>query len=192
MSKEIKVALFIIASVLIAVFGSNFLMSKGIFSSSNTYYVVFDNTEGLYKSNLIVINGIQVGKVADMQLIKEGKNVDKILVTLDINDDIKIPTGSKAILGAEGTGLMGDMMVKIKKNNKSTEFLKEGDYLEKGVEIGLMTPPLGLSVYVIKSSLDDTEISLGTIFAGAFPFVIITFVIAVLLMMFPTLSLLLL
>jgi len=138
MSKEIKVALFIIASVLIAVFGSNFLMSKGIFSSSNTYYVVFDNTEGLYKSNLIVINGIQVGKVADMQLIKEGKNVDKILVTLDINDDIKIPTGSKAILGAEGTGLMGDMMVKIKKNNKSTEFLKEGDYLEKGVEIGLI------------------------------------------------------
>ncbi len=61
-----------------------------------------------------------------------------------------------------------------------------------GVEIGLMTPPLGLSVYVIKSSLDDTEISLGTIFAGAFPFVIITFVITVLLMMFPTLSLLLL
>ena len=53
-----------------------------------------------------------------------------------------------------------------------------------GVEIGLMTPPLGLSVYVIKSSLDNPEISLGTIFAGAFPFVIITFAIAVLLMMF--------
>ena len=73
-----------------------------------------------------------------MQLIKEGKDVDKILVTLDINDDIKIPTGSKAILGAEGTGLMGDMMVKIKKNNKSKEFLQSGDYLEKGVEIGLI------------------------------------------------------
>ncbi|MED5535892.1 MAG: TRAP transporter large permease subunit [Pseudomonadota bacterium] len=61
-----------------------------------------------------------------------------------------------------------------------------------GVEIGLMTPPLGLSVYVIKSSLDNPEISLGTIFAGAFPFVIITFTVTVLLMMFPTLSLLLL
>jgi len=61
-----------------------------------------------------------------------------------------------------------------------------------GVEIGLMTPPLGLSVYVIKSSLDNPEISLGTIFAGAFPFVIITFTVTILLMMFPTLSLLLL
>ena len=61
-----------------------------------------------------------------------------------------------------------------------------------GVEIGLMTPPLGLSVYVIKSSLDDAEISLGTIFAGAFPFVVITFAVTVLLMAFPALSLMLL
>ena len=138
MSKEIKVAIFIIISVLVAVFGSNFLMSKGIFSSSNTYYVVFDDTEGLYKSNLIVINGIQVGKVSDMELIKEGKDIDKILVTLDINDDIKLPVGSKAILGSEGTGLMGDVLVKIKKNNKSTEYLEDGSYLEKGFEIGLI------------------------------------------------------
>lgn len=59
-----------------------------------------------------------------------------------------------------------------------------------GVEIGLMTPPLGLSVYVIKSSLNDPDISLGAIFAGSFPFVVITFVVTVLLMAFPGLSLL--
>ena len=58
-----------------------------------------------------------------------------------------------------------------------------------GVEIGLMTPPLGLSVYVIQSSLDDDRIGLGTIFAGSFPFVVITFAVTVLLMAFPGLSL---
>jgi tripartite ATP-independent transporter DctM subunit len=58
-----------------------------------------------------------------------------------------------------------------------------------GVEIGLLTPPLGLSVYVIKSSLDDKSISLGTIFAGAFPFVLITLAVTILLMAFPGLSL---
>jgi len=57
------------------------------------------------------------------------------------------------------------------------------------VEIGLLTPPLGLSVFVIKSSLDDKTISLGTIFAGAFPFVMITLGITILLMAFPQLSL---
>ena len=59
-----------------------------------------------------------------------------------------------------------------------------------GVEIGLMTPPLGLSVYVIKSSLNDPDISLGAIFAGSFPFVVITFLVTILLMAFPGLSLL--
>jgi TRAP-type C4-dicarboxylate transport system permease large subunit len=58
-----------------------------------------------------------------------------------------------------------------------------------GIEIGLLTPPLGLSVYVIKSSLDDKSISLGTIFAGSFPFVLITLAVTILLMVFPQLSL---
>jgi len=61
-----------------------------------------------------------------------------------------------------------------------------------GIEIGLLTPPLGLSVYVIKSSLDDERISLGTIFAGAFPFVLITLGVTILLMAFPRLTLFLL
>ena len=61
-----------------------------------------------------------------------------------------------------------------------------------GVEIGLMTPPLGLSVYVIKSSLENENISLGSIFAGAFPFVLITLAVTILLIIFPSLSLMLL
>ncbi len=61
-----------------------------------------------------------------------------------------------------------------------------------GVEIGLMTPPLGLSVYVIKSSLEKENISLGSIFAGAFPFVLITLAVTILLILFPSLSLMLL
>ena len=41
------------------------------------------------------------------------------------------------------------------------------------VEIGLLTPPFGLSAFVIKSTLADSRISLGEIFRGAAPFAII-------------------
>ncbi len=61
-----------------------------------------------------------------------------------------------------------------------------------GVEIGLLTPPFGLSVFVVKSSLDDPTLSLGAIFAGAFPFVMITTAVTIVLMAFPALSTLLL
>jgi tripartite ATP-independent transporter DctM subunit len=60
-----------------------------------------------------------------------------------------------------------------------------------GVEIGLLTPPFGLSVYVIKSSLNDDRVTLGAIFAGSFPFVVIMTLVTILLMAVPKLSLLL-
>jgi C4-dicarboxylate transporter DctM subunit len=60
-----------------------------------------------------------------------------------------------------------------------------------GAEIGLLTPPLGISCYVIKSTLDDDRISLYDIFAGAFPFAVIMFLVLILLIAFPQLSLVL-
>ena len=39
------------------------------------------------------------------------------------------------------------------------------------VEIGLLTPPFGLSVYTIKTALNDPDLRVGEIFHGALPFV---------------------
>ena len=60
-----------------------------------------------------------------------------------------------------------------------------------GAEIGLLTPPLGISCYVIKSTLADDRISLYDIFAGAFPFAVIMLLVLILLIAFPSLSLIL-
>jgi TRAP-type mannitol/chloroaromatic compound transport system permease large subunit len=57
------------------------------------------------------------------------------------------------------------------------------------IEIGLLTPPFGLSVYVIKASMNDPRMTLGTIFGGAFPFVLITLAVTIVLMVFPQISL---
>lgn len=39
------------------------------------------------------------------------------------------------------------------------------------VEMGLLTPPFGLSVYTIKAAMDDPDLKVGDIFRGALPFV---------------------
>ena len=56
-------------------------------------------------------------------------------------------------------------------------------------EIGLLTPPLGLSCFVIKATLDDARISLKDVFLGALPFAFVMLVVLVLLIRFPALSL---
>ncbi|MGI9356805.1 MAG: TRAP transporter large permease [Rhizobiaceae bacterium] len=56
------------------------------------------------------------------------------------------------------------------------------------VEIGLLTPPFGISVYVIKSVIDDETVTLGQIFAGAAPFALLMLVVLGLVLMFPLLA----
>ncbi len=56
------------------------------------------------------------------------------------------------------------------------------------VEIGLLTPPLGLSVYVIKGALDDPSISLNDVFIGAAPFALIMLIILILIIAFPPIA----
>jgi tripartite ATP-independent transporter DctM subunit len=56
-------------------------------------------------------------------------------------------------------------------------------------EMGSITPPLGLVVYVVKSTLDDNRITLGDIFAGSFPFVVIMLLVLILVISVPWLAL---
>jgi tripartite ATP-independent transporter DctM subunit len=58
------------------------------------------------------------------------------------------------------------------------------------IEIGLLTPPFGIAVYVVKSTLDDQRVTLHEIFAGAAPFVIVMALVTALLVAVPKLSLL--
>ncbi|MEL0437060.1 TRAP transporter large permease [Phycobacter sp. K97] len=56
------------------------------------------------------------------------------------------------------------------------------------VEIGLLTPPFGISVYVIKATLDDPAISLKDIFIGAAPFALMMVLCLALVIFYPPIA----
>lgn len=53
------------------------------------------------------------------------------------------------------------------------------------VEIGLLTPPFGMAVFIVKASLDDDSISLHDVFMGALPFAAIMLVVTVMVIFMP-------
>ena len=57
------------------------------------------------------------------------------------------------------------------------------------VEIGLLTPPMGLSVFVVKGALDDPNVSLGDVFMGAAPFALLMLVALAIIVAFPWITL---
>jgi len=57
------------------------------------------------------------------------------------------------------------------------------------VEIGLLTPPFGISVFTVKSTLNDPKVSVESIFAGSLPFVGVMLLVLLLVAIFPWMSL---
>ncbi|WP_295512921.1 TRAP transporter large permease [uncultured Sulfitobacter sp.] len=56
------------------------------------------------------------------------------------------------------------------------------------VEIGLLTPPFGLSVYTIKAAMNDPDLSVGMIFRGAFPFILAMLAALAIIIVFPSIA----
>ena len=55
-------------------------------------------------------------------------------------------------------------------------------------EIGLLTPPLGLSVFVVHSTLNRPDVTLKDIFAGAAPFAVAMLFVLILVIAFPPIA----
>ncbi len=60
------------------------------------------------------------------------------------------------------------------------------------IEIGLLTPPFGMSVFVVKGTLPHGYVTLGDVFIGSAPFVVVMTLVTIILMIFPKISLALL
>jgi C4-dicarboxylate transporter DctM subunit len=61
-----------------------------------------------------------------------------------------------------------------------------GVFIVVVAEIGLITPPVGLNIFVIKSQLPD--IPIGKIYAGIIPFLFVDLSLIVFLVIFPGLA----
>lgn len=57
------------------------------------------------------------------------------------------------------------------------------------VEIGLLTPPFGISVFTVKSTLNDPKVSVESIFAGSLPYVGVMLLVLLLIAIFPFMAL---
>jgi TRAP-type C4-dicarboxylate transport system permease large subunit len=56
------------------------------------------------------------------------------------------------------------------------------------IEAGLLTPPMGLLIFTVKSSVPDRSVTLGDIFKGSIPFWILMLLVALSVLFFPPLA----
>jgi C4-dicarboxylate transporter DctM subunit len=56
------------------------------------------------------------------------------------------------------------------------------------VEIGLLTPPFGISVFTVHNTLNDPDVSVEQIFAATLPFIAVMMIVLALVAVFPNIS----
>lgn len=131
-SKELKVGILAAVTIGMLYFGFNFLKGSDIFSTTNRYYVIYNNVDGLTSANPVMLNGLSVGRVEKIT-IQQAQN-NRLLVTLNMRKDIIIRQGTKATLG-DG-GLLGGKLIRLDISPTGAP-LQSGDTLISGSEAGI-------------------------------------------------------
>lgn len=162
LTKEIKIALVAIVGILIMYFGINFLKGMNLFSTNNTYFITFDDIQGLGASTPIYADGYKVGTVDGLEY--DYKENGPIKVKVDINKDLRIPQGSKAEIVKD---LMGNLQVNLLLANNPRERVEPGGIIPGAVNGGMMDKAANLIPIVEKMlpKLDSILTSVNALLA---------------------------
>lgn len=105
--KEFKVGVLVLSALVILYFGIDFLKGSDVFNPARSYFVHYENVDGLTASNPVMLNGFQVGLVKKIRIFQGRKK--PVQVELEINKDIFIAEDASAQLA--NNGLLGGKMI---------------------------------------------------------------------------------
>lgn len=133
MKKEFKIGIAAIIALIILFIGINYLKGINMFKSESYYHVDYTEVNGLALSSPVYANGFKVGLVRDIQY-----NFNKpghITVGIEMDDNIKIPVGSKAELVTE---MLGTVKMNLIMNYGENQTIAPGDTIEGYANNGIM------------------------------------------------------
>lgn len=132
-SKEFKVGLLAIVSMTILYFGFNFLKGIDLFKETNSYYALYENIDGLTVSNPVIINGLSVGRVSNIEILQNKNNL--VAVEASIESKIQLTDGTVARL--VNTDFLGSKAIELILASSGNGLYIDGDTLKSEVDAGI-------------------------------------------------------
>lgn len=120
LSNEAKVAITLVAALVVAFLGFRFMNDMPIFRQSQRVITYFDKVDGLNAGSYIYLNGVKVGSVKQIDLV----NRDSVKVTMNFDLDVQIPKNSVAKL--ESSGLLDDKAIVLELGDADEYVAYEG------------------------------------------------------------------
>jgi phospholipid/cholesterol/gamma-HCH transport system substrate-binding protein len=156
-SREFKAGVLVVLAAAVLYWGISFLKGSDLFEHGTEVYAVYDNAEGITKSQSVTLNGFSVGKVSDVYF--HPNHSGKIVVKMNITTDYPITSNSLAeirsadLLGAKEIALVLE---------KGSVLIESGDTLRSAIEASLSESinkeviPVKVKAEKLLASLDST------------------------------------
>jgi phospholipid/cholesterol/gamma-HCH transport system substrate-binding protein len=161
LSKEIKAAIFVLTTIFLFIYGFNFLKGSSLFDKQKTVYAVYDEVDGLLVGANVMINGLSIGNVTDLDFLP---NSTKIVVTLKVKDKINFSSNSSATIYE--TGVLGGLAIAIEPIFSKGDGCKVWRYFNSNIRPGL-TELINRQIEPLQRKLESTLTSVDSIFSGA-------------------------
>ena len=152
-NNEAKTGILVVVSVAILIVGFTFLKGNNIFSKENKLFAVYTDVQGIAKSNPVIINGLRVGRIDQLD---GGKDLKSIIVTIVLFKPIEIPANSLAFINPT---LLGSPSLEIKLGD-APNYLHNGDTLLTSVSGGAFDEALKMInpvLYEVKNSVRSLD-----------------------------------
>ncbi len=96
MKREVKIGITGVVALIVLFFGMKFLKGVDLFSSNELYYISFSDAKGLSKSSTVYADGYNIGIVSNV--LYDYNHPGNVLVEISVDEDVKIPHGTIAVL----------------------------------------------------------------------------------------------
>ena len=156
-SREFKVGVIVVAALGVLYWGINFLKGSSLFEAGIDVYAIYEDTEGIMKSQSVTLNGFAIGKVSDVYF--HPNHSGKIVVKMKITTDYPITVNSIAEI--RSADLLGAKEIALLLENGNV-LIETGDTLRSSTEVSISESinkevlPVKLKAERLLASLDST------------------------------------
>ena len=155
-SKYSQFGLLIVISLLMLIWGLNYLKGNDVFKRNKYYHVIYDKIDGLSESNEVSLNGYQVGRVKEISFADD--NSRRLFVTLLIDASLEIPVNSVAQIVS--SDILGTRSIKLVLSNEQ-EFYTSNDTIPGTVEGDLMEQ-VSMHILPIKNKVEQLLVTIDS------------------------------
>lgn len=135
MNRYIRIGIFALISILILVFGINYLKGEDLLYRGKKLYALYDNVDGLAEACPVMYMGFKIGGVRGIDLIKNPNGKGNVFcVTFAIESNIDIPKDSRALVC--NTDILGGKGVELHLGS-SDVITESGDTINAGILAGI-------------------------------------------------------